>query len=216
MFNMLTQNSKIKVLSKPQIMTRNNTKAKIIIGKEVPVVKVVDYDNMTDDDKNDVFSRDVERTKNVVVNANDYGAVPELETEYKEVGITLEVTPNISEDNRILLDLKQVVSEVESLSVLNNPVIKKREAATSVVLKNNHTVVIGGLIKRDQIKTKKSVPVLGKIPFFGKLLFTSEENQDVNTELMIFITPIISEDNLDFTQGKEVSIENNTNIKTAQ
>nr|MBP7654753.1 type II secretion system protein GspD [Candidatus Dependentiae bacterium] len=208
-FNLAAEQSSVNILSKPQILTKNNTPAKIIIGKEVPIVKIQGSssdDNNNTDKSNNSLSLPA-TTQSIVLNHN-LTNYPDVATEYKDVGITLEVTPNISSDSSIMLNIKQTVSEIETLSMLNNPVIKKREASTIVIVKNNYTVALGGMIKKDQVTSIKKVPILSKIPYLGKALFTSEEKNDVNTELLIFITPVISNDNLNETPVEDLPVKN--------
>lgn len=202
-FNALKNNSELNILSKPQIMTKNNTPAKIIIGKEVPIIKITNANSDEDDNNNALEFQTNEKNEQTIVVKHNLSTLPSIGTEYKEVGITLEVTPNISDNNTIMLNLKQIVSEIESTGLLENPIINKREASTVIVVDDNNTVVIGGMIKKDKNKSEKKVPVLSKIPLIGKTLFTSTEETLVNTELLIFITPIIVTDSYlpDIKQG---------------
>ncbi len=208
-FNMVTQQSAINILSKPQIMTKNNTLARILIGKEVPIVKIESSSNdiNVNGNNNSTSLKDIDlnNPQSVIVKSN-FSNMPNLQTEYKDVGISLEVIPNISDDSSIMLDIKQIVSEIESIGLLSNPIIKKREASTTVIVNNENTVVIGGMIKKDNISAVKKVPVLSKIPGIGKWLFTSEEKKEESSELLIFITPTIIPNNIN--EAPETDIEN--------
>lgn len=198
-FNMLDDKSSVNVLSKPQIMTKNNTRARIVIGKEVPIVKLEDTSNDVNlnasNQSDNLKSIDLNSAQSVIIKHN-LSNVAGIRTEYKDVGISLEVIPNISDDSTIMLDIKQSVSEIESLGLLSNPVIKKREAATTVIISNDNTVVIGGMIKSDKVTTTKKVPFFNKLPGVGKWLFTSETSKDERSELLIFITPSIAPNNV--------------------
>ncbi len=207
--NAAKNSSIVNILSKPQIMTRNNTPAKIVIGKEMPVIKLTSLSKNNNDNSTNNSSKldisDLSKAQSVLIKY-DLTNSPNIEAEYKDVGITLEVIPQISNNKTIMLDIKQIVSEVESLSLLDNPVIKKREATTSVIVNDNNTVVIGGMIKKDKTKTTKKVPLFSKLPLLGKALFTSEEEEEVNSELLIFITPEIIDENI--TMKSTMDLEN--------
>ena len=200
-FNMMEGQSSLNILSKPQIMTKNNTRARIVIGKEVPIVKLEDTNNDVDLSPNNNNNNDVLNNLNLsssqsVIIKHNLTNLQGIRTEYKDVGIALDVIPSVSEDSTIMLDIKQTVSEVESLGLLSNPVIKKREASTTVIVSNENTVVIGGMIKSDKVTTTKKVPFFSKLPGIGKWFFTSEEKKDERSELLIFITPSIAPNNV--------------------
>jgi general secretion pathway protein D len=97
------------------------------------------------------------------------------------------VTPRISDKRVVALDVKQTVNEVGELINLN-PTIIKREAETSVVLHDNQTLVLGGLIQTRQANTQTGIPWLSKIPFLG-FLFGSVRDEFRRTELLLLITP---------------------------
>lgn len=191
--NAMQTSSEVNILSKPQIMTRNNSLAKIVIGQEIPVSRIDSLGSRTDNLTRRATGGDYSGSDNpqsVWVNHN-LGNYPNLSIEYKDVGITLEVTPTISDDNNIMLDLNQIVSEVDAVGLLENPIIRKREASTVVIAENNNTVVIGGMIKQNTTKLERRVPYLSRIPIIGEALFTTFENKEYSTELLIFITPSI-------------------------
>jgi type II secretory pathway component GspD/PulD (secretin) len=199
--NAMQTSSEVNILSKPQIMTKNNSLAKIVIGQEVPVSKMQSLSGRTGDiNRNNNttganFGTDPDDRQAVWVNY-DLGNYPNLSVEYKDVGITLEVIPTIGKDNTIMLDLTQIVSEIESVGLLENPIIQKREASTVVVAENNNTIVIGGMIKQNTAQINKKVPYLSRIPLIGESLFTTTEKMEYSTELLIFITPTIVEDTI--------------------
>lgn len=195
-FNAMQTSSEVNILSKPQIMTKNNSPAKIVIGQEVPISKLESLNRRTDNinrSSSSSIDYDVDNPQTVWVNHN-LGNYPNLSVEYKDVGITLEVTPTISKENSVMLDLKQIVSEIESLGLLENPIIRKREASTIVVAENNNTIVIGGMIKQNTTQVKRRVPGFSRIPLIGEALFTTNEKVEYSTELLIFITPTILDD----------------------
>jgi general secretion pathway protein D len=110
--------------------------------------------------------------------------------EYKDAGIILTVTPRIGEQGTVALDVKQEFNEVgeNEPPPINSPRFRKREAETSVVLMNNQTLVLGGLIQNKRTRIRIGVPWLSRIPILG-YLFGSVEDKIEKTELLLLITP---------------------------
>jgi general secretion pathway protein D len=109
--------------------------------------------------------------------------------EYRDAGIVLTVTPRISDKRVVALDVKQTVNDVgPAQPPSGSPIIIKREAETSVVLHDNQTLVLGGLIQTRRSSTQTGIPGLSKIPILG-FLFGKSVNEFSRTELLILITP---------------------------
>lgn len=163
----LRSSSDANVLSTPQILTTDNQKAKIVVGQNVPFP-----------------------TGSTVAT----GAQTVRTIERKDVGITLEITPQILEGDRVRLDIRQEISSVvdttETVLVDLGPSTNKREASTSVIVDNQQPVVIGGLIKDDIKKTESKIPLLGDIPLLG-WFFKFQSKRSEKTNLLIFLTPYI-------------------------
>jgi len=122
-------------------------------------------------------------------------------TAFKEAVLKLEVTPNITPDDRILLDLVVNEDSVGEYVPSGNggliPTIDTTELTTQVLVGNGQTVVLGGVFRTDEITQVQKVPVLGDIPYLGTL-FKSTARGSSKTETLIFITPrILSEPLLD-------------------
>ena len=118
-------------------------------------------------------------------------------TAFKEAVLKLDVTPNITPDDRILLDLVVNQDSVGALVPSGNggliPTIDTVELTTQVLVGNGETVVLGGVFKNEELVKVEKVPVLGDIPYLGTL-FKSTANNQQKTETLIFITPrILSE-----------------------
>jgi len=110
---------------------------------------------------------------------------------FKDAKITLKVTPHISPDDYVLLEVDAAKKEVDfSRTVEGNPTITSRQSKTSVLVKDSATVVIGGLFKRQTIDTQEGIPGLSKIPYLG-WLFKTTQNRNDNEDLLFFITPRI-------------------------
>ncbi len=111
--------------------------------------------------------------------------------EFKDAMITLKVTPHISPDDYVLLEVYAAKKEVDfSRTVEGNPTITSRQSKTSVLVKDGATVVMGGLFKQQSTETQEGIPGLSKIPYLGWLFKTKQTRND-NEDLLFFITPRI-------------------------
>jgi general secretion pathway protein D len=160
----------VNVLSTPQILTSDNKEAEIVVGENVPFIAQRE--------------RDI-TTTNTVLNSIDR----------KDVGITLRITPQITEGDYVKLDIYQEISALsqnQSDNILINvgPTITKRSTKTSVVVKDNQTVVIGGLMQEEQEESLTKVPLLGDIPVLG-WLFRYKSTKKNKTNLIVFLSPHI-------------------------
>jgi len=113
---------------------------------------------------------------------------------FKDAVLALEVTPQITPDDRIIMDL---VINKDSVGVIFNgvPSVDTTEIETQVLVENGETIVLGGIFERETVSTVSKTPFLGDLPYVGKL-FKREEETDQKTELLIFITPRLIKDNL--------------------
>lgn len=162
----------INILSTPQILTSDNKEAEIVVGENVPFISKRERDLTT---TNTVLSS-IER---------------------KDVGITLKLTPQITEGDYVKLDIYQEISSLKQASenILINvgPTTTKRSTKTSVVVKDGQTVVIGGLMQEKEEININKMPLLGDIPLIG-MLFKNEQVSKKKTNLLIFLTPHIVKD----------------------
>lgn len=156
----------VNILSTPQILTTDNKEAKITVGKNVP------FQTRTSTTDNDTY--------------NSF--------EYKDVGKTLKITPQISKDRMVRLTLSLEVTDLESESaeVQFRPTTLKRTVDTTVIVGDGNTVVIGGLIDDSLAVTEQQVPCLGDIPLFNRL-FGSSATSNTRTNLYVFLTPHVIE-----------------------
>jgi type II secretory pathway component GspD/PulD (secretin) len=132
--------------------------------------------------------------------------------ERKDVGIKLAITPQISSDDNVRLDVNQEISDVVAASATNATgfITNKRSATTTVVVKDRETMVIGGLIRDNVTSSESKVPFLGDIPVLG-WLFKYKTSRVEKTNLMIFITPYIiknEQDAADITRRNSDAMEN--------
>src|SRR5690554_3224704 len=117
-------------------------------------------------------------------------------TSFKEAVLKLDVTPQITPDNRIIMDLVINQDSVGQIDLSTGiPTIDVTELETKVLVANGQTVVLGGVFTVEQVRAVRKVPLLGDIPYLGRL-FKSEANENNKTELLIFITPKIVAESL--------------------
>src|SRR5690606_26523732 len=112
-------------------------------------------------------------------------------TSFKEAALSLEVTPQITPDNRIIMEVKVTKDAPDFANALNGvPPINKNEVNAKVLVADGETIVIGGVFSNTQTKGVEKVPFLGDLPFLGRL-FRRDIVQDKKSELLVFITPRI-------------------------
>lgn len=161
------------VLSTPTLLTLDNEEAKIIVGQNVPFV-TGSYTNTGS-------------TTNTVNPFQTY--------ERKDVGLTLRVRPQISEDGTVKMVIYQEVSNVVTGTAGNatGPITNKRAIESSVLVDDGAIVVLGGLLEDQYASSEDKVPVLGDVPVLGNL-FRSQNRSLVKTNLMVFLRPVIVRD----------------------
>ncbi|MBT1071966.1 type II secretion system secretin GspD [Pelotalea chapellei] len=159
----------LNILSTPNILTTDNKEAEINVGENVPFQGATTQSTIS-------TTTSVER---------------------KDVGINLKIKPQISEGNYIRMDISQEISAVKNdRGQAIDLVTTKRAAKTSIVVKDQETVVIGGLIQDSENETVQKVPFLGDIPGLG-WLFKTKTKVRSKTNLMILLTPHIVKDAVD-------------------
>ena len=171
----------VSILSTPQLLTLDNEEAEINVGENVPYLTRQDSTSTT---------------SAYPVNYNTY--------EYKDVGVILTITPNINQENFIRLKISQQVTKViagvsTDTTKPSIPTTLKRTAKTTVVVKDNETVVIGGLVGDSTDDSTNKVPFLGEIPIMG-WLFKAKTVAREKTNLYIFLTPHIVRTQKDASQ----------------
>jgi general secretion pathway protein D len=158
------------VLSTPNLLTLDNEEAKIVIGQNVPFV-----------------------TGQFTNTGSNNGSVNPFQTiERKDVGLTLKVTPQISENGTVKLAIYQEVSNVlaSSVNAPNGPTTNKRTIESNVLVEDGAIVVLGGLLQDEYSGNEEKVPGLGDVPLFGNL-FKSEARTRKKTNLMVFLRPVV-------------------------
>ena len=161
------------VLSTPNLLTLDNEEAKIVIGQNVPFV-----------------------TGQFTNTNTGNGAVNPFQTiERKDVGLTLKVKPQISENGTVKLTIFQEVSSVQASTVnaTNGPTTNKRPIESNVLVEDGSVVVLGGLLQDEFQGSGEKVPGLGDLPLIGNL-FKSESRGRKKTNLMVFLRPVVVRD----------------------
>lgn len=172
--NFLQSSGAGNILSTPNLLTLDNEEAKIVIGQNVPFV-TGQYTNN---------------------NSGSTGSVNPFQTiERKDVGLTLRVKPQISENGTVKMAIFQEVSSVQAGSVNSTTglITNKRSIESNVLVEDGSIVVLGGLLQDEFANNEDKVPVLGDIPFFGNL-FKSESRSRKKTNLMVFLRPVVVRD----------------------
>ena len=185
--NAIADDTDSNILSTPSILAMDNEAARLFIGQEIPI------------------------TTGESLGTNNSN--PFRTTSRQEVGIELEITPQINEGSSVILNIKQGVSGIAGVASSGIDIItNKREIETTVLVDNNQIIVLGGLIDEDIQEVVSKVPVLGSIPLLGRL-FQSSSSTTNKKNLMVFLKPTILTD-ADTTN--EVSLEKYNYFKAQQ
>jgi len=174
LLNMLQRNSGANVLSTPNLLTTDNTKAHINVGQSIPI-KSGSYSGSTTGGNSNTFSSPF----------NTY--------QREKVGVSLDVTPHINEGDSVVLDIKQKTSGVSDKNNPDGIITDEREIETQILTSDGQTVVLGGLIKDDVQTGVTRVPLLGSIPILGHA-FRSQTSTKVKTNLLVFIRATVIRD----------------------
>ena len=166
--NLLQSSNDGNVLSTPTLLTLDNEEAKFVVGQNVPFVT------------------------GSYASTGTNTASPFTTVERKDVGLTLKVRPQISEDGSVKLTIYQEVSSIQAGTLLNpnGPTTNKRSIESTVLVSDGAVVVLGGLMQDDYSGTQQKVPFLGDLPVAGAL-FRSDTRGRTKTNLMVFLRPLI-------------------------
>ena len=164
--NVLAKNSDSNVLSTPSILTMDNEQSSIIVGQEIPITTGESLGTN---------------------NSNPFRTINR-----QEIGIKLSVKPQINEGNSIKLDIQQEVSSLSGPITAGSAeiVTNKRAIETVVMVEDNQTIVLGGLIDDDIQESVRKIPLLGDIPLIGKA-FRQEQTTISKKNLVVFLKPTI-------------------------
>jgi general secretion pathway protein D len=169
LFNALDDKSRANVLSTPSVLALDNEMAKFKVGKTIPYVSKTTYAPPT--------------------STSDPAFSPQVNIDRIDLNLELEVTPHISSDNTVLLQLKHDSKEEGESNTLG-PTWNNRSVETRVLVRDQQTIVIGGMMQEKQISRATQVPFLGDIPLLGHL-FKSTEKRTRKSNTIILLTPYI-------------------------
>jgi len=163
--NAVKTNDDFRILSTPQVLTTDNEEARIVVGENRPF-----QTRSTTDVSGGTFES----------------------FEYRDVAKTLKITPHITEDRLVRMQINLEVTTINQAATLTTsstlPVTNKRTVDTTVIVKDEQTIVIGGLIDDSTTDNENKVPALGDVPLLG-WLFRNKSQENIKTNLYIFITP---------------------------
>ncbi len=167
--DLLEQSGNSKLISDPHITTLENHEAEIKVETVIPIATINRF--------------------------TEGAAVQDIVTfQDEEVGISLKVTPRITGDGRITIDVNPTVEDIIGFSgpaENQKPITASRSIRTRITVADGETAALGGLLKEDEIVQRHKIPVLGSIPLLGGLLFTNTSTDKTTTDLIILITPRI-------------------------
>jgi general secretion pathway protein D len=169
----LASTGNVRILSRPLVTAQNNQEAQIFVGSERPFV---------------AFSQAL---------PTDQGVLNQS-IQYRDVGTNLTITPTINDEGYVNLVLLQEVNAATTETQFDAPVISTRTAQTQILARHGQTVVVGGLVDRQEDRVRAGIPLLKDIPILG-WLFGSERSTTGTSELFVFMTPYIvaSDDDAD-------------------
>ena len=172
--NALETESEVNVLSAPSLMVLDNQTATINVGDEIPVPTR-------------------QSTSNVDPNAPTVN-----EIQFRDTGVTLEVTPRVNNSGLVTMDIRQEVSNAVATtsSSIDAPTIQQRQIESTVAINSGQTIVLGGLIRNSETENEGGIPGLYKIPLIGKL-FGNTTIENRRTELVVLLTPRVVRNNVD-------------------
>ncbi len=169
----LSANSNSNLLSTPSLLTLDNQKAEILVGQNVPF-----------------------QTGSYTTN-NSGSSNPFTTVERKDIGVTLKVTPHINEGATLRLEIEQEISSIAESTQLTakalDLITNKRSIKSTILAEDGQVIVLGGLIQDDVNQSESKVPLLGDIPFIGRL-FRSNKAGHVKRNLMVFLRPTVVRD----------------------
>ncbi|WP_300365205.1 secretin N-terminal domain-containing protein [Hydrogenimonas sp.] len=165
--DLMKQNGAVNVISEPNILCLNNKKSSVYIGKTISILTSEATGDQTTSTTRNTYSRE-------------------------DIGLTLEIKPQIASDNKVLMEVKTKLEDIDqsSTKVADRPTTFKREVQTVAIVRDGENVIIGGLLKDYYSKGETKVPLLGDIPIVGSI-FTSKNDIKDQINVIIVLTPYI-------------------------
>ncbi|WP_456485524.1 type II secretion system secretin GspD [Hydrogenimonas sp.] len=174
--DLLRQNGAVNVISEPNILCINNKKSNVYIGKTISILTSQATGIETTSLTRNTYSRE-------------------------DVGLSLEVKPQIASDDKVLVEVKTKIEDIDNSSTVSadRPTTLKREVNTVSIVHDGESVIIGGLLKDYYSKGVSKVPLLGDLPFLGGLFRSTSENRD-QINVIVILTPYIIKNSSDMAK----------------
>lgn len=174
----IKSDSDVDVLSTPHILTTDNEKAEILVGENIPFAG------------------------SFMQGGSSYGGFlgPQVSVQRQDVALKFAVTPHVSDDRQVRLEIEQEVSDVSReipVGTFTQPVTTKKNAKTTVVVRDQQTIILGGLINKKKSQSEEKIPLLGDLPIIG-WAFKWRKTNDRKSNLLLVLTPYIIESDEDF------------------
>jgi general secretion pathway protein D len=192
--NAMQSSSDVNVLSTPHVLATDNEDAEVTVGQNVPFQAGFSPASLGA----------------AIPGLGTSGAIPGIGTpllgglgsafapiQRQNVELKLTIKPQINGSDMVRLTINEQTEEIASRDPVLGPTTAKRTAKTTVVAKDQQTVVIGGIMQERAIESVKKVPLLGDIPLVGNL-FRTQSREKIKTNLLLFLTPYIIKDSTDF------------------
>lgn len=183
LFQAMATSSNVNVLSSPHILTTNNEEAEISVGENIP------------------YQSSLAGFGGLGTGGTTGGiGFPTQSVQRQDVALTLKITPHINASDMVRLEIDQEISDIASLDFGGlGPSWSKRTIKTTVVVRDQQSIVIGGLMRDRVTSSESKVPLLGDVPLFGYLFkFTKKQKQKTN--LLVMLTPYVIKDQMDIEQ----------------
>ncbi len=178
LFQALAKNRNANVLSSPHILTTDNIEAEISVGQNIPYIGGVNIGGFGGGQ------------------TGGLGGIGQVSVQRQEVALTMKITPHVNASDMVRLDIEQEIQDVGERDPQLGPTWTKRKIKTTVVVRDQQSIVIGGLMSDRVTYSESKIPILGDIPLLGYLFkFTTRSKQKTN--LLVLLTPYIIEDQLD-------------------
>ncbi|MCD6498133.1 MAG: type II secretion system secretin GspD [Deltaproteobacteria bacterium] len=183
-FQALQSNNDVNVISTPHILTTDNEEAVIEVGENVPF-----QSGITGLSGMGGFGASGANGSA----GGGFGAYPMMSIQRQDVTLKLKIVPHVNDSNFVRLEIEQEMNEVKSIDPVVGPTTSKKKIKTMIVLRDQQTAVLGGLITEKSKQNVTKIPLLGDIPILGYLFKTTKTIKE-KSNLLIFLTPYIIRD----------------------
>ena len=193
----------VNILSTPHILTMDNEEAEIIVGENIPFISGVGGGLGSLGSLGGSLGGLLDNSSlpsglgSLAGSLGGFGGG--VSVQRQDVALTLRITPQINESNFVRLEIEEEVEDVQSIDPVLGPRTTTRQARTTVVVQDQQTIVIGGLMRDTTTEDVGKVPFLGDIPLIGRL-FRHTSTRSVKTNLLLLLTPYIIRDTADFQE----------------